>query len=219
LVGDLQSYYIRVDSALGGFPQEANSVSRVVESAESGKTYETSATVFGLKSWHRFRRAPREGDAYQLRVSFDVPHEIIHGQGLYSEGPEAAVWTQPGLLDVYLVDAVNHAHMQDGEQFDARLAELDASTGELVLSFPKTKSDLFLVFSNYDHVANVQVLDVEASLYRNPEAVGPPGIFLPLAANAAEMRPATPSATPADTSTPNSQPPGTATPRASPPSR
>jgi hypothetical protein len=120
---------------------------------------------------------------YELRIRFRVPAEIIYDRSLVAGKPESAVWSAPGSLDAYVVDAKNYALMSEGEQFDAVVAEKRVSDGEMTVTVPTSGSDWYVVFSNLYRLSTTQVVDTLVDLYGEP-AQQPMGlVFLPLAHN------------------------------------
>ncbi len=186
-LGDHQNYYLRVTSALGSYPPYENQITKIIVDSAADGTYTKPVVLSGILPRYDYEASPPEGDAYQLRIRFDAPHEIIYGQNVFSsEGADFAQWEAPGVVDLFALDAANYGLYQDGATFSAAVAEEDTSSGEVALSLPGARTDWHVMFSNEDHKVNKQVLDAEITLYRQPSAQV--AIFLPLTARQAELR-------------------------------
>jgi len=163
-LGDNQNYYMQVSSSIGSVPPEENRVQRVITASEPDRTYLSTVDLPGSLPAHEHQLDESEGDIHRLRVSFDVPNEIIYGQNLFGEAPEYAKWEGPGQIDVFLVDDDQYARFQAGEPFSAAVGEQDVSSGEIVFALPHLRTDWHLVMANTDKLVNTQVLDVEVEL-------------------------------------------------------
>ncbi len=164
-LGDLQDYYLHVNSSLGDYPQgDLDQVVQIIDDAQGGQIYYKSVTLEGEVVRYAYAADSTQGDAYRLRVLFDAPHEIIYGNNLYGDDPDFAKWEQPGVLDFFLCDSANFALLEQGAEFCTAVVAENVGSGEVSFVFPDVTTDWYLVFSNEDHVANKQHLDADISL-------------------------------------------------------
>jgi hypothetical protein len=164
-LGDLQDYYLHVNSSVGDYPQgDLDQVVQVIDDSQSGQGYYKSVTLEGEVTRYACVTDSTQGDAYQLRVVFDAPHEIIYGNNLYGDDPDFAKWEQPGELDFFLCDSANFALLEQGADFCTAVVAEDVGSGEVAFVLPDMTTDWYVVFSNEDHVVNKQRLDAEISL-------------------------------------------------------
>ncbi len=182
-VGDNQNYYYQVASELGNYPADSNQVARAIEDAEAGKLYETSVTLSGRLNWHKSNAVEVTGDALELRFSFTVPSEITYWPSLIGEKPTAAVWSDPGSVDVYLVPAEDYESYEAGEQFDTAVAEKKAASGEMAVGLPDADEDWYLIFTNENRLGVAEILDASIELHGDPEQLQNPVIYLPAVHN------------------------------------
>ncbi len=164
-LGDVQDYYLHVNSSLGDYPQgDLDEVVQIIDDSQANQDYFKSVTLNGEVVRYECTVDTTQGDSHMLSVLFDFPHEVVYGNNLYGDDPDFAKWEQPGLIDVFLCDALNYGLLLQGEAFQSGVSAEDVSSGEVSFVVPDVTTDWYLVLSNGDHVVNKQRMEADVVL-------------------------------------------------------
>ncbi|HHE46090.1 MAG TPA: T9SS type A sorting domain-containing protein, partial [Bacteroidetes bacterium] len=159
-IGDNRTIYLRVESGLGNFPQQANSVTRVISNSQADREYNWS---------HQFdRRMPR----ISAREADDVADPTNHFQGslayeMLSETADGIIFTDAEFfmdvadarLDFFICDEENYRNYLNEENFEAYNIEELTESGEIGFVLP-TDHSWYAVFSNATSLANYMEAEV-----------------------------------------------------------
>ncbi len=171
-LGDLQDYYMHVQSSIGDYPPGGlDAVVQIIDDSEPNQPYFKSVTIAGAVPRHECQVDATQGDRYQMRIQFDIPHEIIYGANLYGDDADFAKWEHPGLADLFLMDQANYELYIQGDEFTAAVAAQDVGSGEVIFSLADPITDWYLILSNEDHLVNTQGIDAHVVLYRNTQGI------------------------------------------------
>ncbi len=183
-IGELRNFYIHVNSPIGDYPEDPNTIIQIIENSQTGAQYYVTVTIpnFTPSPWADTLGAGGT-PAYLLEISSDAigiehgyarcrrntgDNGFYHTYGNIIEGDELT-------FDYYVMDSANFQEYQAGHRFSAVSMAEDVGTDETVsLGVPNGRW-IFLL-SNEDGMTTTKFAFVNLKLYRivpSVEETGP----------------------------------------------
>ncbi len=172
-IGDQRNIFIRIDSDLARYPENANANVQVVEMAEDGAVYNWSHSLDceqpGLNI-HAAEEIDDPANHFNLILDYAPQDEIIHGRIWQYSSFFAKLYTAKTKL--FFCDEINYQRFLRRERFEA-LNQIDAEEdGRVEFSLP-TDENWYAVFSNFKNTANLEDMEVTAYWSRDSEWSAP----------------------------------------------
>lgn len=178
-LGDLQNYWIRVTSnGLGTYPPQEGQIAPVINQSEADQTYTFTAELAGALRTYADRVREESREAYRLTLRYEATHEVVLGASPFGTSLDFSDWRRPGQVDMMVFDARNFAAYDRAASATAQAIFENSIGDELTLAVGDGLSDRYVVFSNEDHVANSQLVNIDIALQRNT-SLTTPSTFLP----------------------------------------
>ncbi|HHE46381.1 MAG TPA: T9SS type A sorting domain-containing protein [Bacteroidetes bacterium] len=168
-VGDDRTIYLRVESEVGNFPAQANTVTRIISNSRADAVYDWD---------HDFDRtidhvSPDDADEpddplnhYHLSIGYELLSETVNGQ--IFNNSEFFAEIGEGRLNFFICDEENYELYEDEEDFVVFNSEELTGSGEIDFTFP-TDGEWYVVFSNENRLANIMLSEVETRFYVDSE--------------------------------------------------
>lgn len=177
VIGDSQSYYLRVDCPLGSEPSSPTQVQKVLDSlqAVAGKNFEVTYDLPGKlnKLSVNKKTSPTDGP-YKLVVYYDIPYRVVYGHKYWKytrfgmDGYEFGDFRSPGDIEFFICDGDNYNRYRSGLEFEAYEVREHSSSDSLEFILPDD-GDFYLIFSNDERMTTSQLLSASISLYKKIE--------------------------------------------------
>ncbi|RLE37537.1 hypothetical protein DRJ17_06365 [Candidatus Woesearchaeota archaeon] len=172
-VGDDRTIYIRVESEVGSFPPQANTVTRIIANVRADAVYDWDHNFnrrIALVSPDDAEEPGNPTNHFHLNVNYELLSETVNGQ-IFRDS-EFFAEIASGRLDFFICDEDNYRLYTEGEDFSAFSSGALTGDGEIQFTLP-TDGAWYAVFSNENHLANYMLARIETRLYRDENvAVG-----------------------------------------------
>lgn len=168
-VGDERNIYIRVESEVGNFPAEANTVTRVISNARADAVYDWDHNFNRRISLISSDEAEEPDDPlnhYHLGIDYELLGETVNGQIFNNSEFFAEIGT--GRLDFFICDEENYELYEDEDDFEAFDSEELTGSGEINFTIPNN-GVWYAVFSNENRLTNIMLAEVETYLHVDSE--------------------------------------------------
>lgn len=177
VVGDSQSYYLRVDCPLGSEPSSPTQFQKVLDSLQTvaGKHFEVTYDLPGELSMLSIlkKSSPTDGP-YKLRIYYNIPYRVVYGHKYWKytrfgiDSYEFGDFRSPGDIDFFICDGDNYNRYRSGLEFEAYEIREHSPFDSLEFILPD-KRDFYVVFSNDERMTISQLLCASISLYKKTE--------------------------------------------------
>lgn len=159
-VGEANSYYARVESAIGIHPPVAGTYTELIQNAVDGGDYGFQINLSNVKPQIQSTTIPLPDDNledYRMAISYSVPSYYIHGRSTWDDIASTGTFgsfyyavDQPAELTLYLTDADNIIFLQEMGICEAFAWQPNSSSGNMLFDVPVGMDYyMFLDGSNY----------------------------------------------------------------------
>ncbi len=175
-LGNLRNFYVHINTPLGDYPSDPNTIIRIISQSQTGAHYFKSFTIPEFMPIPRASLAltGNEMPAYKLDITVEFKKEFLHGYararrntgdaGFYHTYCERI--DQMGCVDIYVVDSLNYERYEAGEPFDAIfIARKVNENSQFEVLLPPTSTGWFVVVSGESNMTTSVKAKVIIRLY------------------------------------------------------
>lgn len=173
-LGEANAYAIRVDSAIGSWPEDQSSIVPIIDWSEPDVTVnydvtiDTDAAGTAMPGSLPFTAiTPPEGETTSVNLSFNVGDARVEAES-YMNGDTFRHEVSGGYVDRFVVDAENMAKLESGEAFEAIEVAQGVSNEDVTLELPADRTWLLVLantaFSSTHVVGDIAVETTSGAL-------------------------------------------------------
>jgi hypothetical protein len=170
VLGDARNYYVRVESTVGNYPSNNSSdMTKVIDTSVPDQVYTWDCNLsseIARPDGEKITDIPHY-TLNSLAIDFTATQEIIYGS---SSGKGYSQSNDTGEIDYIICDSQNLAKYLNGEHFKALDFIEDVDQVTTTLQSVDITEQYYIVFSNYKHVRNADVISLNVKLNQD---IGP----------------------------------------------
>ncbi len=173
-IGELRNFYIHVNSPIGDYPEDPNTIVQIIENSQTGAQYYVTVTIPNFTPSPWADTTGGDETAYMVEITTDGGIGVEHGyvRCRRNAGDVGFYHTYGNLigeeqvrLDYYVMDSSNFEEYQMGHRFTAAsMAEDIPITEQAYLTMPEGRWKLLI--SNEDGMTTTKYTWAHIVLYR-----------------------------------------------------
>ncbi len=169
-IGDNCNIYLRVESELGNYPEQANTVTRIVSNSQADRNYNWSHQFEGrmdIISPDQADEVINPTEHFYVNIAYEMLREITNGI-IFNDAEFFMDINEEAGLDFFICDEENYRNYLDEDDFEAFCIDELTESGEIEFTLPTDRS-WFAVLSNANSLVNYMEADITTNFYVSSE--------------------------------------------------